>query len=70
MSYVRVLVHLWTALAWNQVTQTLSLPMRLEPPPQPTPYQLPRTHVRVRRLVHRYQAPAGHPRAPPIRQRF
>ena len=45
VTYVRILVHLQTALAWNQVTQTLSLPMRLKPPPRHTPYHMPRTHV-------------------------
>ena len=69
VSYVRIPVHPWTALVWNQVTQTPSLPMKLEPPPQLTPYQLPQTHVRVRRLVHPYQAPAGHLRALLVRQR-
>ena len=69
VSYVQIPVHPRTALAWNQVTQTPSLPMRLKPPPQPTPHQLPRTHVQVRRSMHPYQAPAGHPRAPPVWQR-
>ena len=32
-------------MAWNQVTQTPSLLMRLEPPPQPTPYH----HIGVER---------------------
>ena len=51
VSYVRIQVHPRTALAWNQVTQTPSLPITLEPPSQPTPYQMPRTHVRVRRSL-------------------
>ena len=54
VSYVRISVHPRTTMAWNQVTQTPSLPMRLEPPPQPTPYQMPRTHARVRWTVHPY----------------
>ena len=69
VSYVLIPVLPRMALAWNQMTQTPSLPMRLKPPPQPTPAQLPRTHVRVRHPVHPYQAPVGHPRAPPVRQR-
>ena len=67
VSYVRIQVHPRTALAWNQVTQTPSLPIRLEPPSQPTSYQMPRTHVRVCRSVHPYQAPAGHSWAQPVR---
>ena len=55
-------------MAWSQVTQTPSLPMRLEPPPQPTPYQMPRTHARVRWMVHPYQALVGRSRIPPVRQ--
>ena len=43
--------------------------MRLEPPPQPTPYQMPKTHARVRRTVYPYQAPVGRSRVPPVRQR-
>ena len=69
VSYVCIPVHPRTAMAWNQVTQTPSPPMRLEPPPQPTPYQMPRTHARVRRTVHPYQAPVGRFRVPPVRQR-
>ena len=34
-------------MAWNKVTQTPSLPIRLEPPPQPNSYHMPQTHVRV-----------------------
>ena len=69
VSYVRIPVHPRTAMAWNQVTQTPSLPMRLEPSPQPTPYQMPKTPARVRRTVHPYQAPVGRSRVPPDRQR-
>ena len=36
-----LLVHPRPAMAWNKVTQTPSLPMRLKSPPQPTPYQMP-----------------------------
>ena len=43
--------------------------MRLKPPPQSTPYHLPRTHVQVRRSMDPYQALAGHSRAPLVRQR-
>ena len=68
VSYVRIPVHPRTVMAWSQVTQTPSLPMRLEPPPQPTPYQMPRTHARVRRMVHPYQALVGRSRIPPVRQ--
>ena len=46
-------------MAWNQVTQTPGLPMRLEPPPQPTLYQMPKTYAQVRQMVHPYQAPVG-----------
>ena len=45
VSYVRIPVHPRTTMAWNQVTQTPGLPMRLEPPPSPNHYQMPRTHV-------------------------
>ena len=69
VSYVRILVHPQTAMAWNQVTQTPGLPMRLEPPPPPNHYQMPRTHTRVRRTMHPYQAPVGRSRVPPVRQR-
>ena len=43
VTYVWIPVHPQTALAWNQVTQTPSLPMRLEPPPRilPTKYHGP-----------------------------
>ena len=68
VSYVRIPVHPRVAMAWNQATQTPSLPIRLEPPPQPTPYQLPRPHVRVRRIVHPYQAPVRRTQTPPVRQ--
>ena len=69
VSYVRIPVHPWVAMAWNEVTQTLSLPMRLEPPPQPNSYHMPRTHVRVRCSVQPYQAPIRHSRAPIVKQR-
>nr|POE83261.1 hypothetical protein CFP56_65939 [Quercus suber] len=69
VSYVQILVHPRTALAWNQVTQTPSLPTRVETPPRPTPYHMPQTDVRVRRSVHPYQSPEGHSRAPLVRQR-
>ena len=68
VSYVRIPIHPRTAMAWSQVTQTPSLPMRLEPPPQPTPYQMPRTYARVRRMVHPYQALVGRSRIPPVWQ--
>ena len=55
-------------MAWNQVTETPSLPMRLEPPPQPTPYQMPRTNARVRRTMHPYQAPISRSQVPSVRQ--
>ena len=68
VSYVRIPVHPRTAMAWNQVTQTPGLPMRLEPPPPPNHYQMPRTHAQVRRTVHPYQAPTSRSRVPPVRQ--
>ena len=67
VSYVRIPVHPRVAMVWNQVTQTPSLPMRLQPPPQPHSSHMPHTHTRVHRSVHPYQPPEGHPRAPSIR---
>ena len=69
VSYVCIPVHPRTAMAWSQVTQTSSLPMRLEPQPQPTPYQMPKPHAQVRWMVHPYQAPVGRSQIPPVRQR-
>ena len=69
VSYVCIPVHPRGAMAWNEVTQTPSLPMRFEPPPQPIPYHMPQTHVQVCRSVHPYQAPVRHLRAQAVRQR-
>ena len=69
VSYVRIPVHPWAAMVWNQVTQTPSLPMRLEPPQQPYSSHRTHTHTRVRCSVHPYQPLEGHPRAPLVRQR-
>ena len=39
VSYVRIPVHPRTAMNWNQVTQTPSLPLRPDPPPHSNPYR-------------------------------
>ena len=36
VSYVRIPVHPRAAMQWNQMTQTPSLPLRLDPPPPPS----------------------------------
>ena len=45
VSYVPIPVHPQAAMVWNQMTQTPSLPMRLEPPPPPNPYHTPHPHT-------------------------
>ena len=54
VSYVRIQVHPRTVLAWNQVTQTPSLPIRLEPPSQ-IPSLLPtKCHELMSKCAARY----------------
>nr|POF21214.1 hypothetical protein CFP56_07010 [Quercus suber] len=69
VNYVRIPVHPRAALVWNQVTQTPSLPMRLEPPPQTNLYRRPCTHTRVCQITHPYQHPERHHKIPSVRQR-
>ena len=66
MSFVRISIHPRTALVWNQVSQTPSLPLRIEPPPQLTPYHRSLSNAQVHRPGHPYQAPARPSRAPPV----
>ena len=69
VSFVWIPIHPQTAMVWNQVSQSPSLPLRLEPPAQPPPSYRPRSHVRVLRSGHPYHPPARSSRAPPVRQR-
>ena len=69
VSYVHILVHPRTAMQWNQMTQTPSLPLRLNPPPHSNPYRSHRSHVRVNKSGHPYQTQTRQSRAPPVRQR-
>ena len=69
VGFVRIPVHPRTAMVWNQVSQTPSLPLRVETPPQPTPCNRSRSNAQVHRLRHPYQTPARSSRAPPVRQR-
>ena len=62
VSYVRIPIHPRVAMAWNQMTQTPSLPLRLEQPPQIQTQRMTRGHVRVWRSV-------GHPVTQPVWQR-
>lgn len=54
VSYVCIPVDPRAAIAWNQLTQTPSMPLRLELPPQNHSRRLNRGHIRVRRSVHPY----------------
>ena len=56
-------------MVWNQVSQTPSLPLRIETPPQPTPHNRSRSNARVHRPRHPYPTPARSSRAPLVRQR-
>ena len=69
VSFVRISVHPRTAMVWNQVSQTPSLPLRVETPPQPTTHNRSRSNAWVQRPGHPYQTPARSSRAPPVRQR-
>ena len=80
VSYVRIPVHPRTAMQWNQMTQTPSLPLRLNPPPPPpTPTPLaatvsmsgstgPATLLTPRQGNHEFhRSGSGAPRrAPPV----
>ena len=71
VSFVRIPVHPRIAMVWNQVSQSPSLPLRLEPPTQP-PTQPPPSHrpysqIRVRRSRHPYHPQTRPSRAPPVR---
>ena len=68
VSFVRIPVHPRTAMVWNQVSQTPSLPLRVEIPPQPPTRNRSRSNARVQRPGHPYQTPARSSRAPPVRQ--
>ena len=68
VSFVRIPVHPQTAMLWNQVSQTPSLPLQLEPPSHPPPSHRTRPHARVVRSGHPYHPPARTSRALPIRQ--
>ena len=69
VSFVRIPVHPRIAMVWNQVSQTLSLPLWLEPPSQPPPSHRPRSHVWVHRSGHPYHPPTRSSRVLPVRQR-
>ena len=73
VSFVRIPVHPRTAMVWNQVSQSSSLPLRLEPlaqpPAQPPPSHRPRSHGWVLRSGHPYHPPVRSSRAPPGQQR-
>ena len=73
VSFVRIPIHLWTAMVWNQVSQSSSLPLRLElpaqPPTQPPPFHRPCSQIRVRCSGHPYHPPVRPSRALPVRQR-
>ena len=69
VSYVRIPVHPRTAMNWNQVTQTPSLPLRLDPPPHSNPYRSHRSHVRVHRSSHPYHTQARRTQASSVKQR-
>ena len=69
VSFVRISVHPRTAMVWNQVSQTPSLPLRVETPPQPTTHNRSRSNAWVQRPGHPYQTPTRSSRAPPVRQR-
>ena len=69
VSYVRIPVHPWTAMQWNQMTQTPSLPLRLDPPPHSNPSRSHRSHVQVHRSGHPHHTQIRQSRAPPVRQR-
>ena len=69
VSFVRIPVHPQTAMVWNQVLETPSLPLRIEPPPQPTPRHRSCSTAWVHCSGHPYPTPTRPSRAPPIRQR-
>ena len=68
MSFVRIPVHPRTTMLWNQVSQTPSLLLQLEPPSHPPPSHRTRPHARVVRLGHPYSPPARTSHVPPVRQ--
>ena len=68
VSYVRIPVHPRAAMQWNQMTQTPSLPLRLDPPPHSHPSRSHRFHVRVHRTSHSYHTQTRQSRVPPVRQ--
>ena len=51
------------------MSQTLSFPLRIEPPPQPIPRHWSRSNAQVHHPRHPYHAPARPSQALPVRQR-
>ena len=66
ISYVCILVHPQMTMQWNQMMQTPSLPMRLDPPPHSTPSHSHRSQVRVNRSGHPYHTQTRQSRAPSV----
>ena len=69
VSFVRIPVHPQIAMVWNQVSQTSSLLLWLEPPSHPPPFHRTCSHARVVRLGHPYHPPTRTSRVLPVRQR-